>query len=264
MNWNRKNTIKSHKKTGGFFLNMPKISDMRGWDDDHSITSFRVEGKAYYRMDKEMERKSGATDSRWIVGEFSVPDEIVYTVLKPSVSESYTDTSKFSLTPYGGSFQTPSYDDQELEHRIAFKLQFHCTRTDTVYDVEGGSRTTENSYDDEGTFNMGTVGFSDPYPVEESDSTQSVGVTGKWEFYKPPDRQWGFPIIWQKEPEMPSAGLHYHQHFAILLSILFGNTGGFIPTVPAGQVAHQLPHLMLAVRAVGCADDDGDIEATDL
>ena len=260
-------TIKSHKD-GRFSFEYPAktISDMRGWDDDHSITSFRVEGKAYYRMDKEMERKSGATDSRWIVGEFSVPDEIVYTVLKPSVSESYTDTSKFSLTPYGGSFQTTSYDDEELEHRIAFKLQFHCTRTDTVYDVEGGSRTTENSYDDEWTFNMGTVGFSDPYPVEESDSTQSVGVTGKWEFYKPPDRQWGFRYRFgRKEPEYagPLASIII-SIFAILLSILFGNTGGFIPTVPAGTGGAPAPAPDVGGQSRWLRfDDDGDIEATD-
>ncbi|MDI9479540.1 MAG: hypothetical protein QM229_01905, partial [Bacillota bacterium] len=137
------------------------IADMRGHGDDHSITAFRVEGRADYRIDKEKERKFGAEYSRWIVGEFAVPDEIVYTVLTPSVSESHSNISKFSITPYGGSFETTSYDDEESEHHILFKLQVHITRTDTVYDVEGGSTTSEHSYDDELIFATRTVGFLD-------------------------------------------------------------------------------------------------------
>ena len=148
-------TIKSHED-GRFSFEYPAntISNMRGWGDDHSITSFRVEGRANYRIDKKMENKFGATDSRWIVGKFSVPDEIVYTVLTPSVSENYSNVSKFRLVPYEGSLETTSYDDEELEHHILFKLKFHCTRTDTIYDVEGGSTTNEHSYDDEWTFDM--------------------------------------------------------------------------------------------------------------
>lgn len=261
-------TIESHED-GRFYFEYPAktVSNMRGWGDDHSITAFRVEGTAYYKMDKEMERKFGATDSRWIVGEFSVPDEIVYTILKPSVSESYTDVSRFSITPYGGSFETISYDDDNLEHHIFFKLQFHCTRTDTIHDVEGGSTTNELSYDDEWTFDMETVGFSDPYPIEDTDSTQNAGAKGEWEFYKPEGGGWG----WRKT----SGGSGNSDHagplatitistLAILLSILFGNTGGFIPTVPVGTGGAPAP----APAGSGLSrwlrfDGDGDIEATD-
>ncbi len=263
-------TIKSHED-GRFSFEYPAktVSDMRGYGDNHSITAFHVEGTANYRIDEEKERKFGAANSRWIVGEFTVPDEIVYTVLTPSVSENYSNISKFRMAPYEGSLETTSYDGKGSEHHILFKLQFHCTRTDTVYDVEGGSTTTENSYDDEWTFNMETVRFSDPYPIEDTDSTQNAGAKGKWEYYKPEDRDWGFRYNFggnsAKEAEHagPLATISI-SILAILLSILFGNTGGFIPTVPAGTGGAPAP----APAGSGLSrwlrfDGDGDIETTD-
>ena len=263
-------TIKSHED-GRFSFEYPAktVSDMRGYGDNHSITAFHVEGTANYRIDEEKERKFGAANSRWIVGEFTVPDEIVYTVLTPSVSENYSNISKFRMAPYEGSLETTSYDGKGSEHHILFKLQFHCTRTDTVYDVEGGSTTTENSYDDEWTFNMETVGFSDPYPIEDTDSTQNAGAKGKWEYYKPEDRDWGFRYNFggnsAKEAEHagPLATISI-SILAILLSILFGNTGGFIPTVPVGTGGAPAP----APAGSGLSrwlrfDGDGDIETTD-
>jgi len=173
------------------------------------------------------------------------------------------------MAPYEGSLETTSYDGKGSEHHILFKLQFHCTRTDTVYDVEGGSTTTENSYDDEWTFNMETVGFSDPYPIEDTDSTQNAGAKGKWEYYKPEDRDWGFRYNFggnsAKEAEHagPLATISI-SILAILLSILFGNTGGFIPTVPVGTGGAPVP----APAGSGLSrwlrfDGDGDIETTD-
>lgn len=267
-------TIESHED-GRFSFEYPAktVSNMRGWGDDHSITAFRVEGTAYYKMDKEMERKFGATDSRWILGEFSVPDEIVYTILKPSVSESYTDVSRFSITPYGGSFETISYDDDNLEHHIIFKLQFHCTRTDTIHDVEGGSTTNEHSYDDQWTFDMETVEFSDPYPLEDIVSEGSTTENKKKVELKGEIRDDGdgkyLRISWDtgnsrnNDHAGPLATITIST-LAILLSILFGNTGGFIPTVPVGTGGAPAP----APADSGLSrwlrfDDDGDIEATD-
>ncbi|MDD3509524.1 MAG: hypothetical protein PHY27_14095 [Parabacteroides sp.] len=267
-------TIESHED-GRFYFEYPAktVSNMRGWGDDHSITAFRVEGTAYYKMDKEMERKFGATDSRWIVGEFSVPDEIVYTILKPSVSESYTDVSRFSITPYGGSFETISYDDDNLEHHIFFKLQFHCTRTDTIHDVEGGSTTNEHSYDDQWTFDMETVEFSDPYPLEDIVSEGSTTENKKKVELKGEIRDDGdgkyLRISWDTGNSRnnnhagPLATITIST-LAILLSILFGNTGGFIPTVPVGTGGAPAP----APADSGLSrwlrfDGDGDIEATD-
>jgi hypothetical protein len=267
-------TIESHED-GRFYFEYPAktVSNMRGWGDDHSITAFRVEGTAYYKMDKEMERKFGATDSRWIVGEFSVPDEIVYTILKPSVSESYTDVSRFSITPYGGSFETISYDDDNLEHHIIFKLQFHCTRTDTIHDVEGGSTTNEHSYDDQWTFDMETVEFSDPYPLEDIVSEGSTTENKKKVELKGEIRDDGdgkyLRISWDTGNSRnnnhagPLATITIST-LAILLSILFGNTGGFIPTVPVGTGGAPAP----APADSGLSrwlrfDGDGDIEATD-
>lgn len=267
-------TIESHED-GRFSFEYPAktVSNMRGWGDNHSITAFRVEGTAYYKMDKEMERKFGATDSRWIVGEFSVPDEIVYTILKPSVSESYTDVSRFSITPYGGSFETISYDDDNLEHHIFFKLQFHCTRTDTIHDVEGGSTTNEHSYDDQWTFDMETVEFSDPYPLEDIVSEGSTTDNKKKVELKGEIRDDGdgkyLRISWDTGNSRnnnhagPLATITIST-LAILLSILFGNTGGFIPTVPVGTGGAPAP----APADSGLSrwlrfDGDGDIEATD-
>ena len=265
-------TIAVHsQEDGSFSFEIPAktVSNMRGSGDDHYITSFRVEGNAMYMMDKEREKKFGALNSRWIKGEFTVPDEIVYTVLTPSVSENYSNISKFRMVPYEGSLETTSYDGKGSEHHILFKLQFHCTRTDTVYDVEGGSTTTENSYDDEWTFNMETVGFSDPYPIEDTDSTQNAVAKGKWEYYKPEDRDWGFRYKFggNRAKDADHAGplsTISISILAILLSILFGNTGGFIPTVPVGTGGAPAP----APAGSGLSrwlrfDGDGDIEATD-
>lgn len=249
--------ITSHED-GRFSFEYPakNISDMHGWGDDYSITSFRVEGTAYYRMDKEMERKFGATDSRWIVGEFSVPDAIVYTILTPSVTESYSNISKFSITPYGGSFETTSYDEDDLEHSVLFKLQFHCTRTDTVYDEEGGSTTTESTYDDNWIFEMNTVGFVDPYPMK-NDGNKGKG-TGN-----PTDKTSDDSATDDTGFADPLETLVI-SILAILISILFGNTGGFIPTVPVGTGGAPAP----APAGSGLSrwlrfDGDGDIEATD-
>lgn len=250
-------TIKSHED-GRFYFEYPAntVSDMRGYGDNHSITAFHVEGRANYRIDKEMERKFGATDSRWIVGEFSVPDAIVYIILTPSVTASYSNISKFSITPYGGSFETTSYDEDDLEHSVLFNLQFHCTRTDTVYDEEGGSTTTESTYDDNWIFEMKTVGFVDPYPMKDdgnkgkgtgnpTDKTNDDSATDDTGFADPLETL----VI---------------SILAILLSILFGNTGGFIPTVPVrtGDVPDPSPAGSGLSRWMHF-DGDGDIESTD-
>ena len=267
-------TIKSHED-GRFYFEYPAntVSDMRGYGDNHSITAFHVEGRANYRIDKEMERKFGATDSRWIVGKFSVPDEIVYTVLTPSVSENYSNVSKFRMVPYEGSLETTSYDDEELEHHILFKLKFHCTRTETIYDVEGGSTTNEHSYDDEWTFDMETVGFSDPYPLEDIVSEGSTTENKKKVELKGEIRDDGdgkyLRISWDtgnsrnNDHAGPLATITIST-LAILLSILFGNTGGFIPTVPVGTGGAPAP----APAGDGLSrwlrfDGDGDIETTD-
>ena len=63
---------------------------------------------------------------------------------------------------------------------------------------------------------------------------------------------------------MPVAGLIIISIFAILLSILFGNTGGFIPTVPAGTGGAPAPAPDVGGQSRWLRfDDDGDIEATD-
>ncbi len=133
----------------------------------------------------------------------------------------------------------------------------------------GGSTTNEHSYDDEWTFDMETVGFSDPYPIEDTDSTQNAGAKGKWEYYKPEDGGWGFRYNFggnsakDADHAGPLATITI-SILAILLSILFGNTGGFIPTVPVGTGGAPAPvpsgsGLSRWLRF----DGDGDIEATD-
>ncbi|WMI82531.1 phage tail tape measure protein [Anaerotignum sp. MB30-C6] len=263
----QKITVKSYED-GRFYFEYPEntVSD-NGYN--HSITAFHVEGTANYRMDKEMEHKFGATDSRWIVGKFSVPDEIVYTVLTPSVSENYSNISNFRVIPYEGSLETTSYDDKELEHHILFKVKVHCIRTDTIYDVEGGSKTNEHPYDDEWTFAMETFGFSDPYPIEGTDSTQSSEAKREWEFYEPEGGGWGWRYNFggNSAKDADHAGpltTIIISILALLLSILFGNTGGFIPTVPVGTGGAPAP----APAGDGLSrwlrfDGDGDIEATD-
>jgi hypothetical protein len=254
-------TVKSYED-GRFSFDYPAlfVPNMKGWGDNHTITPFTVEGKAIYRMDKERERKFGITSSRWIVGEFTVSDEIVYTFLKPSVSEDYSDVSKYVITPIGGTFETTSYDDDALEHSISFRLQFECTRYDTMYDDEGGSTTTQHTYEDTWSFTLETVGFTDPYPSSTTDTRQDTNQDTNQDSNQATNQAGPLATI-------------TISIIAILLAILFGNTGGFIPTMPVGTggtpgstyVDDVLPPtpaddgLSSWIRF----DDDGDIEVTD-
>lgn len=103
--------------------------------------------------------------------------------------------------------------------------------------------------------------------TRNEDKSDSV-TTGDWEFYEPEGGGWG----WRKK-SIDNSGNSDHAGplstitisiLAILLSILFGNTGGFIPTVPVGTGGAPAP----APADSGLSrwlrfDDDGDIEATD-
>jgi hypothetical protein len=142
-------TVKSYED-GRFSFDYPAlfVPNMKGWGDNHTITPFTVEGKAIYRMDKERERKFGITSSRWIVGEFTVSDEIVYTFLKPSVSEDYSDVSKYVITPIGGTFETTSYDDDgdiEVTDPVNGQKRIFVSNGDGTYTdpITGATYTTE-------------------------------------------------------------------------------------------------------------------------
>ncbi|WP_352418234.1 hypothetical protein [Proteiniborus sp.] len=262
------------QEDGSFSFEIPAktVSNMRGWGDDHSITLFRVEGKAMYMMDQEKENKFGVPASRWIKGEFTVPDEIVYTVMSPSVSENYSDTKEFHITPKGGTFES-NYNDESLEHNIEFRLKVLIDRKETLYDIAGGSTTSEHSYEDTWSFNIETVGFVDPYPTENTDAGGSKAenkkkIKLKGEFIDEGDGtflriSWGNGNSRNNDHVGPLATISI-SILAILLSILFGNTGGVIPTAPVGTGGAPAP----APADSGLSrwlrfDGDGDIEATD-
>lgn len=268
-------TITVHsQEDGNFSFEIPAktVSNMRGWGDDHSITSFHVEGKAMYMMDKERENKFGVPTSRWIKGEFTVPDEIVYTMQSPSVSENYSNIIEFHITPKGGTFES-NYNDESLEHSIYFRLKVLINQRQTVYDIDGGSITSETSYEDTWTFNIVTVGFVDPYPIENTDSGGSTAENKKklelkGEFIDEGDGtifriSWGNGNSRNNDFTDPLSTISI-SILSILLSILFGNTGGFIPTVPVGTGGVPVP----APAGSGLNrwlrfDGNGDIEATD-
>ena len=149
-------------------------------------------------------------------GEFTVSDEIVYTFLKPSVSEDYSDVSKYVITPIGGTFETTSYDDDALEHSISFRLQFECTRYDTMYDDEGGAQQLNILTKTRGLLLWRQSGLL-------IHIHQALPILGRT------------PIRHQSTTNQagPLATITI-SIIAILLAILFGNTGGFIPTMPVG------------------------------
>jgi hypothetical protein len=137
----------------------------------------------------------------------------------------------------------------------------------------GGSTTNEHSYDDQWTFDMETVEFSDPYPLEDIVSEGSTTENKKKVELKGEIRDDGdgkyLRISWDtgnsrnNDHAGPLATITIST-LAILLSILFGNTGGFIPTVPVGTGGAPAP----APADSGLSrwlrfDDDGDIEGTD-
>jgi hypothetical protein len=192
--------------------------------------------------------------------------------MSPSASENYSDTKEFHITPKGGAFES-NYNDERLEHNIDFRLKVLIDCKETLYDIGGGSTTSEHSYEDIWSFNIKTVGFVDLYPTENTDAGGSKAKNKKkanlkGEFIDEGDGtflriSWGNGNSRNNDHAGPLATISI-SILAILLSILFGNTGGFIPTVPAGTGGAPAP----APADSGLSrwlrfDGDGDIESTD-
>lgn len=262
------------QEDGSFSFEIPakNVSDLRVPGDNHSITAFRVEGKAIYSIDTERESKFGALDSRWIKGEFTVPEDIVYTILSPSVSEDYSNIQEFRITPKGGTFES-DYQDNGLEQSIYFSLNVLINTKQTNYDMEGGSETTENSYEDTWRFNLDTVGFADPYPIENADYGAGAAENNKTTKYKGEFVDdgdgtylritWGTGNPGQNEAADPVSTISISV-LAILLAILFGNMGGAIPTVPMGSGGGPTPPPSGSSPSRWMRfDEDGDIQTTD-
>ncbi len=167
---------------------------------------------------------------------------------------SVQDTATFTFEK--GNF-IMHYDKNDDRVYLRFNMSYREEHTN--YEVEDRIR--------ESSFELQPIDFTLPGVSNEKDTVSSSEVKGEWEFYKPEGGGWG----WRKT----SGGSGNSDHagplatitistLAILLSILFGNTGGFIPTVPVGTGGAPAP----APAGSGLSrwlrfDDDGDIEATD-
>jgi hypothetical protein len=173
----------------------------------------------------------------YMEGNFSVQDTVTFTFEK-------------------GNF-IMHYDKNDDRVYLRFNMSYR--EEHTYYEVEDTIITR--------SFELQPIDFTLPGVSNEKDTVSSSEVKGEWEFYKPEGGGWG----WRKT----SGGSGNSDHagplatitistLAILLSILFGNTGGFIPTVPVGTGGAPAP----APADSGLSrwlrlDDDGDIEATD-
>jgi hypothetical protein len=167
---------------------------------------------------------------------------------------SVQDTATFTFEK--GNF-IMHYDKNDDRVYLRFNMSYREEHTN--YEVEDRIR--------ESSFELQPIDFTLPGVSNEKDTVSSSEVKGEWEFYKPEGGGWG----WRKT----SGGSGNSDHagplatitistLAILLSILLGNTGGFIPTVPVGTGGAPAP----APADSGLSrwlrlDDDGDIEATD-
>jgi FKBP-type peptidyl-prolyl cis-trans isomerase len=173
----------------------------------------------------------------YMEGNFSVQDTVTFTFEK-------------------GNF-IMHYDKNDDRVYLRFNMSYR--EEHTYYEVEDRIR--------ERSFELQPIDFTLPGVSNEKDTVSSSEVKGEWEFYKPEGGGWG----WRKT----SGGSGNSDHagplatitisiLAILLSILFGNTGGFIPTVPVGTGGAPAP----APAGDGLSrwlrfDGDGDIETTD-
>jgi hypothetical protein len=173
----------------------------------------------------------------YMEGNFSVQDTVTFTFEK-------------------GNF-IMHYDKNDDRVYLRFNMSYR--EEHTYYEVEDTIITR--------SFELQPIDFTLPGVSNEKDTVSSSEVKGEWEFYKPEGGGWG----WRKT----SGGSGNSDHagplatitistLAILLSILFGNTGGFIPTVPVGTGGAPAP----APAGSGLSrwlrfDGDGDIEATD-
>ncbi|NCC63009.1 MAG: hypothetical protein EOM12_19325, partial [Verrucomicrobiae bacterium] len=167
---------------------------------------------------------------------------------------SVQDTATFTFEK--GNF-IMHYDKNDDRVYLRFNMSYREEHTN--YEVEDRIR--------ESSFELQPIDFTLPGVSNEKDTVSSSEVKGEWEFYKPEGGGWG----WRKT----SGGSGNSDHagplatiaisiLAILLSILFGNTGGFIPTVPVGTGGAPAP----APAGDGLSrwlrfDGDGDIETTD-
>lgn len=173
----------------------------------------------------------------YMEGNFSVQDTVTFTFEK-------------------GNF-IMHYDKNDDRVYLRFNMSYR--EEHTYYEVEDTIITR--------SFELQPIDFTLPGVSNEKDTVSSSEVKGEWEFYKPEGGGWG----WRKT----SGGSGNSDHagplatitisiLAILLSILFGNTGGFIPTVPVGTGGAPAP----APAGDGLSrwlrfDGDGDIETTD-
>lgn len=169
---------------------------------------------------------------------------------------SVQDTATFTFEK--GNF-IMHYDKNDDRVYLRFNMSYREEHTN--YEVEDPIR--------ESSFELQPIDFTLPGVSNEKDTVSSSEVKGKWEYYKPEDKDWGFRYNFggnsakDAEHAGPLATITIST-LAILLSILFGNTGGFIPTAPAGTGGAPAP----APADSGLSrwlrfDDDGDIETTD-
>lgn len=142
-----------------------------------------------------------------------------------------------------------------------------CMQFTMYYRVESSLYEAGDELRDS-SFMLLPIDFTIAGASDEKKDASDSGTTRDWEFYKPENGGWG----WRKKSGSSNRNFDHADPLAtisisilaILLSILFGNTGGFIPTVPVGTGGAPAP----APAGRGLSrwlrfDGDGDIEATD-
>lgn len=253
------NLVIETKTNGHFSFEFPAQT----WTDENGIEStvsaFSVEGTAYYRIDKEKEEKFGTTNrSRYYHGEIVCNgQEIIYTQVhptQPTASGPYNRTDQWIMIPHKASFVSHLTDGGE--HWFEFRYYFHGTETQANTWGSGEAESIQIEMNDRDfNFDLKSMGFAEPILTGSSKDDEKNSKTT--------NNAKGSTATENSDFADPLTTLVI-SILAILLSILFGNTGGFIPSVPAGAggAPAASPEDGGFSRWLSF-DGDGDIETTD-
>lgn len=246
------NIVIENGTSGRFSYEVPACSWTDGYGAKHTISEFHVEGTAYISNGEDGDKIEFDYTSGYIPipkGNYygymdSSNQEVTYTVVHEYEDFIRTEEKVFTIDR-GHFFSTRNFDGEI--NPFEFFIPYHGTAIYTDVFASGETERHENQINSEEGFKivLKPINFIDPFlaqggskDVNEESKTENVtkGSTAS------DDTDFADPLTTLVISVL-----------AILLSILFGNTGGFIPTVPAGADLGRWLRF----------DGDGDIETTD-
>lgn len=255
-------TIKN-ETNGRFSFDIPSISWADGYGAKHTISGFHVEGTAYL-SNGEDKIEYDYTDSYILVPKGNYfgyidesQEEIIYTVVHDCDNYTKTEEKKFTIGR-GHFFSTRNFDG-ELNPFELFMPYYGTTTSTSVFNT-GEVEQYENEINSEEGFKikLKPINFIDPFFAEDSSTTG--GEESKISNNKKTNNTSG-----NSDYADPLTALIISV-ISILLSILFGSSGGFTPPVSMGAGTLSGGGTTTIDRGISRwirFDDDGDLECID-